>query len=201
MRLWVSTFQPDKTIRRVEKSIKTCQIAKILLAVLRGPKNPARVAATKRQHCFCEMMYERLVKTSWPWIIYNGGRKRGDGALRPNRLQPEPQSWITGAKREGLLRRWSGWVRREGNFFGGGCVCGGGGGEGCRSETRWGCGDESQRSPARTPVLTSRDGAGTLHTLYPDGDSTVLHVCKSDLSSSRVQVMPTLCARTCGIIQ
>lgn len=46
MLLWVSTFQHDETIRRDEKSIKTCQIAKILLAALRGPKNPARLAVT-----------------------------------------------------------------------------------------------------------------------------------------------------------
>lgn len=45
----LSLFQHDKIIPRVEKSIKTCQIAKILLAVSRGPKSKSSPSGSGKQ--------------------------------------------------------------------------------------------------------------------------------------------------------
>lgn len=50
MSLWVSTGQQDETIPRLEESIKTCQIAKILL----GQKNPVRVAEANSNIVFID---------------------------------------------------------------------------------------------------------------------------------------------------
>lgn len=128
-----------------------------LLAVLRGPKNPVRVAAANSnivcvddERATCQ---NNLTARSFIMEAKRGRRSQTEPPHRSTVMNHRREERRSPAQVERLSETWR-------DFWGS-----------CRSGTRWGRGDESRRwlavREARTPVLTSLDGAGPLTPCTP----------------------------------